>query len=241
MKSLAITGALRAAQTKQETKRLRAEGKVPCVLYGGKEQTHFSVPALSLKGLVYSPDVHIVELEIEGLKQRAIMKDLQFHPINDRLLHIDFLEVHDDKKVSVSVPVRLRGTSKGVRAGGQMLHKMRMLKISALPKDLPDEFIIKVDDFEIGHTVRVRDMKLDGVTFLDIPAAAIVAVKTARAVVEEVKVAVASTEGAAPAEGAPAAGKESDCFPIKFVVRFPYSQVARSREPSRRWPGVSRL
>ena len=205
MKSLAITGARRAAQSKQETKRLRAEGKVPCVLYGGKEQIHFSAPALSLKNLVYSPDVHIVNLDIEGSAHRAVMKELQFHSVNDRLLHIDFYEIQDDKKVTVDVPVRLKGTAVGVRAGGQMLHKMRMLKISALPKDLPDQFEIKVDDMEIGHTVRVRDMKLDGVTFLDIPAAAIVAVKTARAVIEETPVAVATTEGAVPAEGAAAA------------------------------------
>ena len=208
MKSLAITGARRAAQTKQENKSLRAQGMVPCVLYGGKEQIHFSVPALTLKKLVYSPDVHLVDLEIDGTKHQAVMKELQFHTVNDRLLHIDFLEVADNKKVIVDVPVRLKGTPTGVRAGGQMLHKMRKLKISALPKDLPDQFELKVDDMEIGHTIRVRDMKLDGVNFLDIPAAAIVAVKTARAVVEETPVAVATTEGAAPAEGAaaPAAG-----------------------------------
>jgi large subunit ribosomal protein L25 len=209
MKSLAITGARRAAQSKQEIKSLRAQGMVPCVLYGGKEQVHFSVPALSLKKLVYSPDVHLVDIDIDGAKHQAVMKELQFHTVNDRLLHIDFLEVADNKKVTVDVPVRLKGTPVGVRAGGQMLHKMRKLKISALPKDLPDNFEIKVDDMEIGHTVRVRDMKLDGVNFLDIPAAAIVAVKTARAVVEETPAAVASTEGAAaPAEGAaaPAAG-----------------------------------
>ncbi len=205
MKSLAITGARRAAQSKQETKRLRAEGKVPCVLYGGKEQVHFSAPALSLRGLVYSPNVYIVDLDIEGSTHRAVMKELQFNTVSDRLQHIDFLEIKDDKKVVVDIPVRLTGTPTGVRAGGQMLHKMRMLKISALPKDLPDQFELKVDDMEIGHTIRVRDMKLDGVTFLDIPAAAIVAVKTARAVVEETPVATATTEGATPAEGAAAA------------------------------------
>src|SRR6187401_1645868 len=203
MKSLAITGARRAAQTKQENKSLRAQGMVPCVLYGGKEQIHFSVPALTLKNLVYSPDVHLVDIDIDGTKHQAVMKELQFNTVTDRLLHIDFLEIANDKKVTVEIPVRLKGTPTGVRAGGQMLHKMRKLKISALPKDLPDQFELKVDDMEIGHTIRVRDMKLDGVNFLDIPAAAIVAVKTARAVVEETPVAVATTEGAAaaPAEG----------------------------------------
>jgi large subunit ribosomal protein L25 len=138
------------------------------------------------------------------------MKELQFHSVTDQLIHIDFMEVMDDKKVTVEIPVRLKGTAVGVRAGGQMLHKMRKLKISALPKDLPDQFEIKVDDMQIGQTVRVRDMQLDGVTFLDIPAAAIVAIKTARAVVEEVKVAAATTEGSAPAEGAAAAAPAAD-------------------------------
>ena len=182
---------------------------VPCVLYGGKEQIHFSTSAQTLKGLVYSPNVYTVDLDIDGSKHQAIMKELQFNTVNDRLIHIDFLEIQDDKKVSVDIPVRLKGTAVGVRAGGQMLHKMRKLKISALPKDLPDQFEIKVDDMEIGQAVRVRDMKLDGVTFLDSPSNTIVAVKTARAVVEETPVATATTataEGAAAAAGAPAAG-----------------------------------
>src|ERR1041385_1680095 len=121
MKSLAITGARRAAQTKQETKQLRAQGKVPCVLYGGSEQIHFSAPALSLKGLVYSPNVYLVDLDIDGSTHKAIMKEIQFQNTNDRLLHIDFLEVQDNKKVVVDVPVRLKGSAIGVRAGGQML------------------------------------------------------------------------------------------------------------------------
>jgi len=210
MKSISITGTRRAADTKQETKRLRAEGKVPCVLYGGKEQLHFSAPALSFRNLVYSPEVFLVDLNIDGATHRAIMKEVQTHPVTDRLNHIDFLAVSDDRKVTIQVPVKLKGASKGVREGGQLLFKMRLLKISALPKDLPEQIEIVIDEMAIGDTVRVRDMKMAGVDFLDIPAAAIVAVKTARAVVEEVKEAVATTaaEGAAPAEGAAAAPAE---------------------------------
>jgi large subunit ribosomal protein L25 len=209
MKSIAITGTRRAADSKQETKRLRAEGKVPCVLYGGKEQLHFSAPALSFKNLVYTPEVFLVDLNIDGSSHRAVMREVQFNPVTDRLNHIDFLEVSEDKKVTMEIPVKLKGASKGVREGGQLLFKMRKLKISALPKDLPEYVEIIIDDMEIGDTVRVRDMKREGVDFLDIPAAAIVAVKTARAVVEETPVAVATTagaEGAAPVEGAAAAG-----------------------------------
>jgi len=206
MKSIAITGTRRAADSKQETKKLRAEGKVPCVLYGGQEQLHFSAPALTFKNLVYSPEVFLVDLSIDGTSHRAVMREIQFHPITDRLNHIDFLEVREDKNVTIEVPVKLKGASKGVREGGQLLFKMRKLKVSALPKDLPEYFEIVIDEMGIGDTVRVRDMKMDGVEFLDIPAASIVAVKTARAVVEETPAAVATTagEGAAPAEGAAA-------------------------------------
>ena len=203
MKSLAITGTRRAAQTKQETRQLRAEGKIPCVLYGGAEQIHFSTPALALKSLVYTPDVYTVDLDIDGTTRKAVMREIQFHPVTDKLLHIDFLELKDDKKVTLDVPVRLKGSSAGVRAGGQLLHKMRKLKIAALPANLPDNFEIVIDDLQIGDSVRVRDMKMEGVEFLDIPSNTIVAVKTARTVVEETPAAAATT--AAPAEGAAAA------------------------------------
>ena len=205
MKSISISGTRRAAQTKQETKQLRAEGKIPCVLYGGKTQIHFSAPVLSLKPLVYSPDVHTVDLDIEGTSYKAVMKDLQFHPVNDRLLHLDFMEISDSKKVVMDVPVKITGSAIGVRQGGTLRTKMRMLKISALPKDLPDSFEIKIDDLNIGDSVYVRDMKAPGVEFLDVPNNAITAVKITRVVVEETA-AVAATTAVAAAEGAPAAG-----------------------------------
>ncbi len=210
MKSLAITGTRRAAQSKAESKQLRAEGKIPCVLYGGADQLHFSTPALPLKSLVYSPNVYIVELDIDGNQRKAVMREIQFHPVTDRLLHIDFLELRDDKKVTINIPVRLKGSAVGVRAGGQLLNKMRNLKVAALPAHLPDEFEIVIDELQIGDAIRVRDMKLDNVEFLDIPSNTIVAVKTARAVVEETPAAAAAAPGAAAAEGAagaaPAAG-----------------------------------
>ncbi len=205
MKSISISGTKRAAQTKQETKQLRAEGKVPCVLYGGKEQYHFSAPAISFKGLVYTPEVHTVELDIDGNKFKAIMKDIQFHAVSDKILHIDFLELDDAKKVTVEIPVRIKGNSVGVRAGGQLINKLRKLKISALPKDLPDLVEIKIDDMNIGDSVRVRDIQVKGVEFLDSPNNVITAVKTTRVVVED-KTAAPAAAAAAPAAGAPAAG-----------------------------------
>jgi large subunit ribosomal protein L25 len=206
MKSISISGTRRAAQTKQETKRLRAEGKIPCVLYGGKEQVHFSAPVLALKPLVYSPAIYTVDLDIEGTPFKAVMRDLQFHAVNDRLLHIDFMEIADNKKVVMDIPVKITGSAVGVRQGGTLRTKMRKLKVSALPKNLPDEFEIKIDDLNIGDSIYVRDMKLAGVEFLDIPNNAITAVKVTRVVVEEVAAAAATTAVAAEGAAAPAAG-----------------------------------
>jgi large subunit ribosomal protein L25 len=206
MKSLSIIGTKRAAQLKHEARNLRAEGKVPCVLYGGSQQIHFSTPVLSLKDLVYSPEVSTVDLNIDGANYKAIMKDIQFHAVTDRIMHIDFLEMSDDKKVTLSIPVKISGNAAGVRAGGQLLTKLRKLKISALPKDLPDFVDVKIDNLNIGDTIRVKDINIPGVEILDSPNNVITAVKTTRLVVEEAKPeAAAAGAAAAPAAAAGAA------------------------------------
>lgn len=199
MKSMTINGDLRAAQSKQELKKLRAEGKVPCVLYGGKEQVHFSTPALDFRHLVYTPEVYTVNLNVGGKTYNAVMKDIQFHPVTDSLMHIDFMELFDDKAVSMEIPVKISGNSVGVRAGGILVNKLRKLKVSALPKHLPDFIEVKIDDLNIGDDVRVRDLAVDGVTFLDTPSNVIAGVKTTRAVA-----AAAPAEAAKPAAGAAA-------------------------------------
>jgi len=204
MKSLSINGTKRAAQTKQETKQLRAQGMVPCVLYGGSEQVHFSAPAMSLKSLVYTPEVYTVDLTIDGTSYKAIMKELQFHAVNDRLLHIDFLEISDEKPVVIDVPVKLTGSATGVKQGGVLVNKMRKLKIAALINQLPDNVTIAIDDLNIGDAVRVRDMQLDGVEFLDLPNNSIVSVKMARAA-EPTPEEKAAAEAAAAATTAPGA------------------------------------
>ena len=197
MKSISINGTKRAAQTKQENIRLRAEGKVPCVLYGGKEQIHFSTPALSLKGLVYTPNVYTVELNIDGTSYKAVMKDIQFHAVSDRINHIDFLELDDNKKITLEVPVKVSGNAVGVRAGGQLVTKTRRLKVSALPKDLPDSIDISINELNIGDDIRVRDIKLKGVEILNSPNSVLTAVKITRAVA-----AAATDEKAAAATAA---------------------------------------
>ena len=200
MKSISINGTKRAAQTKQENIRLRAEGKVPCVLYGGKEQIHFSTPALSLKGLVYTPNVFTVELNIDGTSYKAVMKDIQFHAVSDRINHIDFLELDENKKITIDIPVKVSGNAIGVRAGGQLVTKTRRLKVSALPKDLPDSVDISINELNIGDDIRVRDIKIKGVEILNSPNSVLTAVKITRAV------AAAATDVKAPA-ATPAAKK----------------------------------
>lgn len=193
MKSMTINGDLRAAQSKQELKKLRAEGKVPCVLYGGKEQIHFSAPALDFRHLVYTPEVYTVNLNVNGQTHTAIMKDIQFHAVTDAIMHIDFLQLFEDKPVTMAVPVKITGNAVGVRAGGILFNKLRRLTVSALPKDLPDNIEVNIDNLNIGDDIRVRDLEVEGVDFLDVPSNVIAGVKTTRA-----------TAAAAAAEAAPA-------------------------------------
>lgn len=217
MKSFAITGERRSAISKQNVRELRKGGSVPCVLYGGKEPIHFSAPAMAFKGLVYTPEVFTVDITIDGATHKAVMKDLQFHPINDSLMHLDFLEIADNKPVTVQIPVVITGSSAGVRQGGTLHKKLRLLTVKALPGNLPDNVTIKIDDMNIGDAIHVRDLKVDGVEFLDLPSKIIVAVKITRAVVEEAPVAGATTEAAAPAAAAaaPAEGAAKEAAPAK--------------------------
>lgn len=210
MKSIEIKGTKRTSLSKQEVKSLRNEEKVPCVLYGGKDQVHFSALASEFKPLIYTPSVHTVNINVDGNNYQAIVQDVQFHPINDRILHVDFLSISDDKPVTIEIPVKLTGTSEGVRSGGKLLSKVRKLKVSALPKALPDFVEVSISNLQIGDSIRVRDLQHKGITFLDSPNNVVVGVRITRNVVEETPVAAAATTAATPAAAAPAkaAGKE---------------------------------
>src|SRR5690606_27976328 len=127
MKSIAISGALRENVGKRDAKELRYQGKVPAVLYGGEKQYHFAVSAADLKPAIYTPDVHFIDLDIDGDKHRAIIQETQFHPLTDQLRHVDFLLLNDKKEVSVNIPIKLTGTSPGVKMGGKLIQKLRNL------------------------------------------------------------------------------------------------------------------
>lgn len=180
MKTLEIQGALRSQITKQEVKNLRAQSLVPCVLYGGDEQIHFSIPEFDLRDLVYTPDAHMVNLNISGKTYKAILQDIQFHPVTDAINHIDFLQVFEDRSLTMAIPVKITGASEGVKMGGKLVTKGRKLKVKALPKDMPDNIAVDITPLRIGEGIRIRDLNMKGVTFLDSPSNMIVSVRMTR-------------------------------------------------------------
>ena len=158
MKSIAISGSRRENVGKRDAKELRYEGKVPAVLYGGADQIHFAVSAADLKGLVYTPDVHFVDIDVEGTKAQAILQDIQFHPLTEQILHVDFLRLNDTKPFVMEIPVKLTGTSPGVKMGGKLIQKLRKLRVKAFPKDMPQYVEVPMESLELGKSVRVEEL-----------------------------------------------------------------------------------
>jgi large subunit ribosomal protein L25 len=187
MKTIAMFGNARASVGKVSTKALRTEGKVPCVLYGGKENVQFSVYEPDFKMLVYTPNTYKVKLDIDGKTYHAFLKDIQYHPVNDAILHADFLEISDNKPVEVSIPVRLVGNSIGVRQGGKLLVKAKKLRVRALPAQLPDAIELNIEALEIGKSMKVADVNAGDLQLLDSPNNPIVTIKTTRAAQEAAK------------------------------------------------------
>ncbi|MEJ2585657.1 MAG: 50S ribosomal protein L25/general stress protein Ctc [Robiginitalea sp.] len=188
MKSITIKGSERESVGKKSSKALRNAGKVPCVVYGGDKPLHFSADELSFKDLVYTPNAHTVVIELDnGEKVHAVMQDIQFHPVTDGILHVDFYQLFEDKPVTMKIPVRLQGNSPGVRNGGRLLFRKRKLVIRALPDNLPDFFNVDISQLKIGDLITVEGLKSDDFTILHPDSTVVVQVKTARAaiVIEE--------------------------------------------------------
>ncbi len=181
MKSIAISGSPRENVGKRDAKELRYQSLVPAVLYGGKTQTHFSVSAADLKPVVYTPDVHIIDLEVAGAKAQAIIKDIQFHPLTEQILHVDFMQLDEAKPLTMEIPVRLTGTSPGVKVGGKLVLKLRKLRVKALPKNHLDSINVSIEELEVGKSVRVGDLKFDNLTITNSADDTIVSVTTSRA------------------------------------------------------------
>lgn len=205
MKSITIQGTKRESVGKKSTKALRDAELVPCVVYGGTETLNFSAEERSFKGLVYTPDAHTVSIEVDGQTIPAVLQDIQFHPITDKILHADFYQLADDKPVVMEVPVRLTGRAKGVVSGGALRQSFRKLKLKALPANLPDEIVVDVTPLKIGNKLYVGDIKTDGFSFMHPDNAVVVAVKMSRtamkggAAVEDDDEEETAAEGEAPA------------------------------------------
>ena len=185
MKTLAISAKLRKGTGKTDSKALRNQGNVPCVLYGGEKQVCFYAHENDFRNLVHTPDVFIVELDIEGEKYRAIMQDLQFHPVTDKLLHLDFLQIFDDKEVTMTIPVHLEGMSIGIRNGGVLSFRRRKIITRAIPRNLPEYIEINIEDLEIGQSIFIKDLRVDKYSFLAADNAVVVGVRTARELIIE--------------------------------------------------------
>jgi large subunit ribosomal protein L25 len=185
MKTLAISAKLRKGTGKTDSKALRNQGNVPCVLYGGEKQVCFYAHENDFRNLVYTPEVFIVELDIEGEKCRAVMQDLQFHPVTDKLLHLDFLQIFDDKEVTMTIPVHLEGMSIGIRNGGVLSFRRRKIITRAIPGNLPEYIEINIEDLEIGQSIFIKDLRVDKYSFLAPDNAVVVGVRTARELIIE--------------------------------------------------------
>ncbi|KKX50384.1 MULTISPECIES: 50S ribosomal protein L25/general stress protein Ctc [Sphingobacterium] len=195
MKSIAISGSVRQSVGKRDAKELRYEGNIPAVLYGGSTQTHLSVSAADLKAVLYTPEVIFIELNLDGKTVKAIVQDAQFHPLTDLVTHVDFLELNDEKEVTLNIPVTLTGTSPGVKLGGKLVQKLRKLRVKALPGNLPQEIAVPMESLEVGKSFRVAQVVLENAKVLNNSDDTIVSVIMSRALRQAETEAAKATKG----------------------------------------------
>lgn len=183
MKSVELKGILRKDLGKSSSKNLRKQDQIPCVLYGNGENIHFHTHENSFKEIVYTPNAYLVSIDIEGKQYQGVLRDIQYHPVSDKILHVDFFQVHEKEPVWIRVPVVMEGSSIGVLNGGRLVQKMRKVRIKGLPSVLPDELKIDITKLAIGKSIKIADLNREGLEFLEPANAVLVLVKTARAVV----------------------------------------------------------
>ena len=206
MKTITIEGQLRTGFGKGATRQLRSQEQVPGVIYGGAQELNFYAPAASFKPLVHTPKFQFAEVKLDGKTYKCILKDLQFDKVTDTLIHVDLLEMVEDKKVIASIPVQITGTAVGVKDGGRLYIKMKSLKVKTYPKYLKEEIVVNVDNLELNGSIRVEDVKIEHYEILNSPRIPIASVSLTRQLKqEEVAAPVATAAGVAGA-AAPAAG-----------------------------------
>jgi large subunit ribosomal protein L25 len=185
MKTIEIKAHLRKELGKKETKKLRNEENIPCVMYGGEETIHFYAHRNVFKDLIYTPSVYIVSLDIDGKQYLSTLKEIQFHPVTDAALHIDFMQVFEDKPVIMNIPINVTGESIGIKAGGKVRLKRRTLKVKGSFKDLPDSLDIDITELAIGMSIKVHDLSYEKLEILDPQRAMVVAVISSRMAIKE--------------------------------------------------------
>ncbi len=201
MKEVSLSGSVRSNVGKKDAKAVRVAGEVPCVIYGSGKQIHFSVKHVDMEKLVYTPNVYIININVDGTEMRTIIQDIQFHPVTDKIQHVDFIELQADKKVKVNIPVILFGRSPGVLSGGKLQQIFRKVKVFATPDNLPDSIKVDISKLKIGQAIRIRDINNDQLNIINAPSAVVCSVKMARGAV--------ATAGDDEEEGAEAAAEET--------------------------------
>lgn len=201
MNTIEIKGSLRTELGKKSSKLSRKAGNVLCVIYGKDQNVHFEAPELSFKNLVYTHMAHLVRIDLDGQVYNAVLHDMQFHPVTDKILHADFTQIFDNKPVIIDVPVSVTGESVGVKAGGKLIVKRRHLKVKGFAKDLPEDLVVDITDLKIHHSIKVGDLSYPNIELLDSKIATVVSVATSRVALK--------TEEEGAAEGAAAEGAEA--------------------------------
>ncbi|GAB1445509.1 MAG: 50S ribosomal protein L25/general stress protein Ctc [Cyclobacteriaceae bacterium] len=215
MKTIEIIGYKRANLGKVGAQRAREEGNVPAVLYGGENQVHFVAPMILFRDLVYTNEAHFVHLNIEGEEHQAVLQEVQFHPVSEIILHADFLQINEGRKIKMDIPIRIQGQAAGVSKGGTLVRKKASLKVYGYAKDMPDHIDVDVSTLDFHHAIKVMDMKMPNLEFLDPKRASIAVVEVPRAakMADEAAAAVAAApaaEAAAPAAAATPAEPKKD-------------------------------
>lgn len=201
MKTIQVKAHLRTETGKKDSKNLRKENNVPCVMYGGEEIVHFYAHENTFKDIIYTPNIYIIDLDIDGKVYKAILQELQFHPVTDKVTHIDFVQVFEDKPVVMSIPINVVGNSVGVEAGGKTRLKRRTLKVKGSFIDLPDALDIDITDLAIGMSMKVHQLSYDNLELLDPPRAMVIAVISSRLAVMDLDVEEEEVEGEEGEEG----------------------------------------
>jgi large subunit ribosomal protein L25 len=203
MKTIEISGSFRKDLGKKSSKELRKNNNVPCVIYGGKENVHFSSHENNFTKLVYTPDAHLVKLNIEGKEFEVVLKEIQFHPVTDKIMHIDFTEVSEKKPITIGIPILVSGDSAGVKAGGKLRIRRRSLLVKGFAGDIPEFLPIDITELKIHESVKVGDLSFDKIELMDQKKSMVLTIATSRVALKEEETPVEGAEAAVPAaEGA---------------------------------------